>query len=78
MEKGFVYQVGATAHCTVKNLHLEIDEARGEKKSTTIDLSKCVREWELRSNASVLHYFAVIHLLFIFYYYKMGLLPVIF
>ena len=59
-------------------LHLEIDEARGEKKSTTIDLSKSVRELELGSNASVLHYFAVIHLLFIFYYSKMGLLPVIF
>ena len=48
-------------------LHLEIDEARGEKKSATIDLSKSVRMLELGSNASVLHYFAVIHLLFIFY-----------
>ena len=63
---------------TMCTLHLEIDEARGEKKSTTIDLSKSVREGELRSNASVLHYFAVIHLLFIFYYSKMGLLQVIF
>ena len=62
------------AMCT---LHLEIDEARGKKKSTTIDLSKSVREWELGSNASVLHYFAVIHLLFVFYYYKMELLSVI-
>ena len=57
-------------------LHLEIDEARCKKKSTTIDLSKSVRKWELGSNASVLHYFAVIHLLFIFYYSKMGLLHV--
>ena len=63
---------------TMCTLHLEIDEARGEKKSTTIDLSKSVREGELRSNASVLHYFAVTHLLFIFYYSKMGLLQVIF
>ena len=59
-------------------LHLEIDEARGEKKSTTIDLSKSVRELELGSNASVLHYFAAMHLLFVFYYSQMGLLQVIF